>query len=445
MIRARFARGVVAVAYSKAVHALVQLALIPILANAWGLTLYGQWLIYASIPIFLAAADFGFGTVAGNRIVKEIATGKADEATETFQSAYAMVLGGAVVIALAALGVAVLAPDSVMVIEKGMTGVQARTVLAFFGVYAAINVFMPLLVGGAKAEGRLAGATAIMATCYLAESIAVALLVLAGQGPVAAAAAMMVLRVAGIGFLAFWMRGLGNWPRFGFARMSKRRIAELWRPSLAAMLLPLSQAGYLQGIAVVAGTVAGTAVVPIYAAMRTISRLPVQMLAPIAIPLMPEYAAARARQDDRVSSAIVGGLLFVAVAVALAGALLLGFGGSEILKVWTDGAIRAPAAMIAVFGVIILFQCLSAPLSDLLLAINRHERYTAAYALAAVISLVLTVPLVEAMGITGAAVAGLLLEAVMVVVVGYSIVRWGGPISIKPSQLLDLARRGKRR
>lgn len=444
MIRARLFRGIFAVGYSKAVNALVQLALIPILANAWGLALYGQWLIFASIPIFLAAADFGFGTVAGNRIVGEIATGKTDDAQESFQSAFAMVLAGAVVIALASLGVAVLVPDSVMVIDNGMTGTEARLVLAFFGIYAALNVFVPLLVGGAKAEGRLAGATAIMATCYLAESIAVALLTLAGHGPIAAAAAMMALRVTGVGYLAIWMRGLGTWPRFGFARTSKRRIAELWRPSLAAMLLPLSQAGYLQGIAVVAGTVAGTAVVPIYTAMRTISRLPVQLLAPIAIPLMPEYAAARARSDDRLSSAVVGGLLLVSLLVALAGAVVVGFGGSEILKVWTGGAIEAPATMIAVFGVIILFQCLWAPASDLLLAINRHEVYTAAYAVAAAGSVVLTLPLVEAMGITGAAVAGLMLEGVMVGVVGYSLMRWGGPIAMNPARFLNLARSGKK-
>lgn len=242
-MRARLARGIFAVGYSKAVHALVQLALIPVLANAWGLQVYGQWLVFASIPIFLAAADFGFGTVAGNRMVGEIAIDAPEEARMTFQSALVMVLSGAVLISLGCLCVAMLAPDSLMVIDNGMSGREARRVLGFFVIYAAMIVLMPLLVGSAKAEGRLAGATAIMATCYLVESIAVILLAGSGYGPLYAAGAMMILRTFGIALLAIWVNGFASWLTFGFSNASKRRIAELWRPSLAAMLLPISQAG----------------------------------------------------------------------------------------------------------------------------------------------------------------------------------------------------------
>ncbi|GGD36765.1 lipopolysaccharide biosynthesis protein [Croceicoccus pelagius] len=434
-MRARLARGIFAVGYSKAVHALVQLALIPVLANAWGLQVYGQWLVFASIPIFLAAADFGFGTVAGNRMVGEIAIDAPEEARMTFQSALVMVLSGAVLISLGCLCVAMLAPDSLMVIDNGMSGREARRVLGFFGIYAAMIVLMPLLVGSAKAEGRLAGATAIMATCYLVESIAVILLAGSGYSPLYAAGAMMILRTFGIALLAIWVNGFASWLRFGFSNASKRRIAELWRPSLAAMLLPISQAGYLQGIAIAAGAVAGTAVIPVYAAMRTISRLPAQLLAPLAIPLMPEFAAARARGDTRRSSSISGGLLVASLAVGITGATVVGFGGSQILEVWTSGAIDAPQAMIAAFGVLVLCQCLWAPVSDLLLAINRHEIYTAVYAASAALSLALTFPLVHALGITGAALAGLLLEAVMVLAVGYSIQRWAGPVMLNPVSL----------
>lgn len=45
MRRRRFVLGALSMGYGKAVAAFGQLLLVPVLANAWGVALYGQWLI----------------------------------------------------------------------------------------------------------------------------------------------------------------------------------------------------------------------------------------------------------------------------------------------------------------------------------------------------------------------------------------------------------------
>lgn len=71
--------GVLSVGYSKIVVAFMQLAMVPVLATTWGLDTYGQWLMLTTVPIFLGASDFGFGTAAGNRLTAEVAKAQVEQ------------------------------------------------------------------------------------------------------------------------------------------------------------------------------------------------------------------------------------------------------------------------------------------------------------------------------------------------------------------------------
>jgi len=443
MMRRRLALGIAAMGYAKLVVMIVQLAMVPALAHGWGLTLYGQWLVLAAIPVFLAASDLGFGMAAGNRMVAEIAREETASAQITFQSALMLIaLACATMLALV-IAVTSALPNRLFAVQGGMDAPTARHVLWLLSGFAGATLFMPLLVGAARAAGKLAQATGLTATTHLVESMSVIALVLAGYGPLAAATAMAAIRVVAMAGLALYAAGLGEWAVAGFRAASQERLRELLRPGLAAMVLPLSQAGYLQGTAIAVGAAGGLALVPVYTAVRTISRLTVQMLSALAIPVMPEFAAARARGEDVIASRLAGALALVCLVVGLVMAVIVAFGGERLLDLWTGGAITAPLPMIWLFAGAVLLQSLWAPMSDLLLALNRHEGYSYAYLLLAVLTVPLTLALVGALGVTGAAAANLMLEGAMVVVVSLSLRRWAGPICLSPGVLLTMLLRKK--
>lgn len=434
-MRRRYALGVLAMGYAKLVVAAVQLAIIPVLAVKWGLPLYGQWLMLVTVPLFLAASDFGFSTAAGNRIIGEVARGDRRQALVTFQTALRMVLQLTVAMALVAGLAGLLIPGAMLAAEGGMRGEQARAVLLVMTVYGLVTIQELLFSGVARAEGRQARAMAIRATTMLVEGLVVLLVVLIGGQPLTAAFCYLGARTVGVAAQIGLARRSAPWLRLGFAHASAARLRELLRPALAAMVLPLSFATYLQGTALAIGLAAGPAAVPLFTSLRTASRVGIQLTNTLIVPLMPEITAASAR-DDRRLLARLGGLLLMVNAIAgpVFGAAIVLF-GAPLLDIWTRGVIQPPQAMITLVGVGLMLGILWNPIAAMLLAINRHETYSYAFGGAALTCVGLTYLLTREFGVTGAAAASVLLDAFMLAVVVLSLRRNVGSLEFGRSSI----------
>ena len=87
-VRQRFIHGLGATALGPIVTILVQVIGVPIFLHAWGLKLYGEWLVLSAIPSYLAFSDVGFGNVAANDMTMRVASGDRRGALETFQSTW---------------------------------------------------------------------------------------------------------------------------------------------------------------------------------------------------------------------------------------------------------------------------------------------------------------------------------------------------------------------
>jgi O-antigen/teichoic acid export membrane protein len=108
--------------------------------------------------------------------------------------------------------------------------------------------------------------------------------------------------------------------------------------------------------------------VPVFAAVRTLSRVGMQMCWIVSMPLMPELSAASARGErGRMASIVPATLLFSALLVA---PFALGFmvAGRTAVALWTGGAIVPPQALVAVMGLTVVLGGVWYPLSNLLLA-----------------------------------------------------------------------------
>jgi len=280
-----------------------------------------------------------------------------------------------------------------------------------------------------RATGRTPQIIAVESTIFLFETLAVAGTALSGGRPFTAAAALLATRTLGVAVLGLLSRRAAPWERAGSDAI-RQRIREMWRPATAAMLIPLSQALYLQGSIMAVGLAAGPGVVPVVTSLRTLSRIALQATLIIAVPFMPEFAAAQARGDRARISLITGGITVTGAVIGAGYALILAIGGRTLLSLWTGGSVTAPQAMLVLTAIGLALSAIWGPLSDLLLSVNRHESFSIAYVAAAGVTVAATVPLVHAFGVTGAALANLIVETVVLTVVVRALVGITGPIRI---------------
>ncbi len=408
--RRRVFRGFLAMGYGSLVAAALQLAMVPVLAAAWGLPMYGQWLMLSAVPIFLAAGDFGFGSSAGNRLIGEIGRGEDGSARVTFQSALAAVLACSVVVFVAMLAVAELLPDHLLAVSGGMDAGAARAVLIVFGVYGLVAMQAQLFKAALRAHGAFSLSVNFEATVQLAEGLVLIGIVLAGGTPLQAASGYLCVRSIGVvGHITLAIRR-AKWLKLGFGDATRARISDLFRPSVAAMIMSLAQAGYLQGTAIAVGAAAGAAAVPIFVSLRTLSRVAMHFFNAITLPILPEFTAEHARENQPWLKRVLGATTtFNAFVGGIAG-LVLALWGSALLDWWTKGAIVAPQAMIEITALALVAAAVWNPMSLFLLAVNRHEKFTYALGVAAIASVALTYLFTSRWGVTGAAAANLMLD-----------------------------------
>ena len=104
-------------------------------------------------------------------------------------------------------------------------------------------------------------------------------------------------------------------------------------------------------------------------------------------------------------------------AILVPGALVLLVFGQKIVALWTHGTVHPPFDLVAVMTAVMLVNGMWHPVSNLILAANRHATYSYTYLAAASASVALTYPLALWRQATGAGLALLALDGFMFLVV----------------------------
>jgi O-antigen/teichoic acid export membrane protein len=419
MIR-RVAAGIGMTAFDKLVVAGTQLALVPILATRWGLPLYGQWLLLATLPQFLSMSDFGFATAAGTRMTMAAARGEREEAVRIFQSAWRAILASSAVMIGLALALAWLVPADVFGRLPAAPVPQLRLTLAILALYGVVAVQGSIFFAGFRAAQLFPVGAFWNAMVLLIENVALVATVLLGGGIAAAATAWLVGRLIGLLGQNLLLRRRVPWLKIGLARGTWAEARGLMRPAGAVMLLPIAQALVLQGTALVVGAAAGQAAVPAFVAARTLSRVGMQLCWVVSTPLMPEFSAAVARRDRPGMAIMVLATLLFSALLIVPFAVAFMIVGSPVIAMWTHGAILAPPLLVFAMSSAVLFGGIWYPLSNLLLASDRQAEYTTWYLLLALLSLPLSLVLVRQLGSAGGALSMAALDGAMLVILARS-------------------------
>ena len=392
-----------------------QLALVPVFATHWGLSVYGAWLLLFTLPAYIAMADLGLGSAAGNDMIAKVARGERAAATAIFQALRVVGLSsGAVTMLIAAVVLYLVAPHLLDGVGVAL-GTDARPVALVLALYGAVGLQTGVTGAGYRAIGGYALSGYISAVTMALEAAGALALVIAGFRPAAVAIWYLGTRTTTMAILAIVLARRAPWLTTLRWQSSLGVLRHLLRPAAAVMVLPAALAISIQGTVLVIGAVLGSAAVPTFTAIRTLSRVAVQAILIVNHALMPSMTAARAVDDGARVARYAAASLVVSLALAIPAAVVLLVGGRWIVGVWTHGILHPDLPVLGIMAAIMVLNALWAPAANLILSINRHEGYTWFYLVVSASGLAVCVPLTGWLGVRGAALSLLIVEAVMLV------------------------------
>lgn len=409
----RVMKGVGANSVSVISSIITQILLVPIIITHWGTSVYGVWIVIATLPTYLALSDFGFSAAATNDMTAKIALGDQRGALAVFQSVWLATL------ALFLIGISIIGlvhyfslapvahPDSV----ASDTVRQTVTLMATYGLLAFLG---NLFYGVFRAGGRYALGTLMNTGISLSETFSVVAVLMAGGDMPSVALTYVIVRFLGLVTLATVLGRSVPWLRFGYGEASVAEVMRLRHVAAAVMAVPFGQALFLQAPPLFVSLAAGPAAVVSYTTVRTLTRLPIQISSLVNHALLPEFTRLAALQDGgrvRVSVALT---VLISLTIGPAAFLVFVIGGPWLISFWTRGHVHPELSQIAIMALAMVLNILWHPQSNLLSATNRHGAFSYLFAIAAGLSALGTYPLTLWLGLNGAALSMFLMELFMI-------------------------------
>lgn len=415
---ARLLRGMGAQVFGQAVQIFIRLAEVPLLLAFWGTQLYGEWLMLAAIPSYFSIGDGGFATAACRDMTMKSGAGDRQGTLAVFQSTWLLLLAVSLVACLLAYCFSELTPLDRWLGFSVINANETQMVLLLLVAHVLIGFQGGLLNGGFWVSGHYPTGMVLSATTQLLEFLGFGLAVILGGGPVQAAAGYLSGRILGTGLMWIGQHRASSWLRYGFAHASLSELRRLMAPAFASLAFPLGNALNIQGMRLVVGLAISPAAVAVFTPLRTLSNLASQPRAVINRLIEPEMALAYGRQDDSLFGRFFLKSCQLSFWGCLLAALVVVAGAQWFFPAWTSGKVvmQWPAFSLLLAGVLVnslWYTALMVPY-----ATNRHERiavfYIFIYGAGAIVMCYFGA---KGLGLSGAAMALLIVEIAMAVIV----------------------------
>ena len=387
------------------------IVLVPLFLAYWGTELYGDWLVLTAVVGYLSLLDGGFQTYVVNRMNATWAVGDRRAFHELLHTGLALYLG-VVGVGVALVGLLAWLTPWPRFLGLAVTSSTTSTGIVILAGSALLVAIPGGLVGGIyRCMGENARGVTLGNLGRFLYIFGTAIALWAGGGLLTIAFLMLLtpMFVASLAFADITRRHPEV--RFGMGRASRSVLRESIRPSLYFLLLPMSQALWVQGTLVVLSSLMGSSVLVLYTTTRTMFMFVSQARSQITNAIWPEVTAlfaitdlARLRRLHRFTS------FLSVIGSGLACGYLLVF-GAKILEVWTSGRVDGDLTLLCLFGAYVLVGSVWQISQVIPLATNRHREVSLRYLGSAITAVILSLLSVPLLGLYGAAAALLVGDA----------------------------------
>ncbi len=373
-IRQRLVRGIGANLYGQLVVVIVQLGGVPILLHAWGIQLYGEWLILSAIPSYMAMTDLGFALSAGNDMTTKVARQDLPAALAVFQSISLLISLTSSIMLILALTIIALLPIGSWLHSSNLSVLDIKLILMVLSADVLLKLFDGINHAGFRANGEYALHTTITNTTPLLQQIVVWSLALTGHGPLSAAAGLFLVRIVVVPATYQLLLKRHRWLQFGFRHAQFAELRRLSGPALGNLAIPLSQALSIQGMVLVIASSLGPIAVVMFSTLRTMTRMTLQLVAAISNAAEPEFAGLDLETTKDPLISLYSQTIRISLWIAGLAVIGLAFFGREILSLWTHGRVVMNTGLFFWLLATVISQALWYGALSMLKSRNRHMK-----------------------------------------------------------------------
>ncbi len=413
----RLLRGVSATALGPVVSAVTQLGTVPVLLYAWGAPKYGDWLILWAIPSYLTLSNLGFGDASGSDMTVRVARDDRKGALETFQSSWALLL---LVSLFASLFCAVAVwsvPWHRWMRLSTLSDWQASAVILVLGLYVLISQQCGILESGFRCDGNFATGTVFGSLLCLSETALATVVGVLSSSLLWMAITYLLTRTAGTVIYGLLLHRRSPWLYLGLQHARLQRVKQLAAPAFGFMAFPLANSIGIQGFILLIARLKGPAAVTEFSTLRTLTRVNFQLMAVIAWAVWPELSRAFGQGDIPLARRLHRGAYQASLALSLVTGTALWCFGPFVYRVWIHKAVVFDPTCFHILIFVTLANSLWFTSSAVPMSTNEHHRITVAFVGISALFLGLGWVLVQRMGLSGAAIALLLIDLSMIWIV----------------------------
>ena len=297
-VRRRVVQGIGANGFGQGVTLLTQIVSVPIFIAAWGMDLYGEWLIVSAIPTYLALSDIGLTATAGNLMAILAEKRDVKQMLSVYQSTWVMVSILSLAVLTLLLAFTWFIDTSKLLGLTRITGTMLNITLLLLFTYVVLSLQTGILQLPFRVTKENPLSVAIVNSIRLLEWFIATIVVVAGWTVAAVACAFVLTRAFGNICLFLILRNRQEIPlRLGIQHANLQALKKLFRPSIASMCFPIGLSLTLQGFILLIGNVVGSSGVALFNIYRTLTRVPIQAVTSINQAVWPEISYAYGAND----------------------------------------------------------------------------------------------------------------------------------------------------
>jgi O-antigen/teichoic acid export membrane protein len=180
--------------------------------------------------------------------------------------------------------------------------------------------------------------------------------------------------------------------------------------------MPVSNALNIQGSVLVVGSILSPTAAAMFGTLRTVTRVPLQVVGTLSRASLPEITTAHALGKRETLNSLTAANLLAVTLVALPAAFGLLLLGQTIVSLLTHGHILPPIPLLVLMTAIMVLQTLWNTTGSFLFSLNLQHRFTHTYAILSLASTVMCIYAARSFGIVSVAAILLLVDCIMVAV-----------------------------
>ena len=370
----RLIRGLGAGLLGHAISLIARVLLPPLFLHAWGVEVYGEWLVLTAVAAYLVFSDFGSGLYVVNRMTQEFANGDLKALRKTLQTAMALfVLLPAIVFILFAAAMLIVPIRDVLGLGK-LTEGAAKFVVIMLALQVALSLPQGLLLGAFRAVGQLPRGVMLANGLQLLQLVIVGVCLLRDLGPEWISVYQLAPLVI-VGLVAAWDLDR-RFPALGVYRIGDvdMHLARTFlKPSMHFFSIQVALALSVQGVILVAGLTLGAVQVVSFATIRTLCNAMKSVFSLVATTAWPELTRLDSLRETKSLVSLFRAVLRTTMVGATLTVLLLYSYGEQIYQMWLAGTVVYDKQLMVLFLLFLLQQVFWSTCSYFLMAVNAHH------------------------------------------------------------------------